>query len=329
MIKLFLLLYFKWLGSHEQAHEHARVHVYIILLLLLLLFSRRPHQTQPPIIVTLSPVLFPYTSYPCHPIPCTVPIYCLPVSPYPLYPSTETRHLIPYPIQCSTSYTVHSKPQALDLTPLALQSIPHPCTLKPNFKAPQPLRHCPSTSSSFSPFASFASSDPPPTYPYPNHPATSPPPPQTPPPPSGMPAAVCLKEALCARRDAFLRRRAIVVRIYCHTNTHTHAHTHTHTYTYITHICGMRRVQLYWCALVRLQIISPSYTSHNHTTIITGVRADDRTPALLACAPFAVCSQLIDPPHSLHRLSCAGTFSTFRNKILGYHTHTRRRTGIR
>ena len=35
---------------------------------------------------------------------------------------------------------------------------------------------------------------------YPNHPATSPPPPQTPPPPSGMPAAVCLKEALCARR---------------------------------------------------------------------------------------------------------------------------------
>ena len=39
-----------------------------------------------------------------------------------------------------------------------------------------------------------------PTNPYPNHPATSPPPPQTPPPPCGMPAAVCLKEALCARR---------------------------------------------------------------------------------------------------------------------------------
>ena len=36
---------------------------------------------------------------------------------------------------------------------------------------------------------------------HPNHPAsTSPPPPQTPPPPCGMPAAVCLKEALCARR---------------------------------------------------------------------------------------------------------------------------------
>ncbi len=39
-----------------------------------------------------------------------------------------------------------------------------------------------------------------PTNPYPNHPATSPPPPQTPPPPCGMPAAVCLKEALCALR---------------------------------------------------------------------------------------------------------------------------------
>ena len=39
-----------------------------------------------------------------------------------------------------------------------------------------------------------------PTNPYPIHPATSPPPPQVPPPPCGMPAAVCLKEALCARR---------------------------------------------------------------------------------------------------------------------------------
>jgi len=36
----------------------------------------------------------------------------------------------------------------------------HPCTLKTTFKAPPPLRHCPSTSCSFFPFnASFASSE--------------------------------------------------------------------------------------------------------------------------------------------------------------------------
>jgi hypothetical protein len=39
------------------------------------------------------------------------------------------------------------------------QLSPHPCTLKPSFKAPPPLRHCPSTSCSFSPFACFALSE--------------------------------------------------------------------------------------------------------------------------------------------------------------------------
>ena len=112
-----------------------------------------------------------------------------------------------------------------------------------------------------------------PTNPNPNPPATSPPPPQAPPPPCGMPAAVCLKEALCAaddgramlvkprfvaelaEKDAFLRRRAIIFRMYClfppptHTYTHTHTHTHTHTNIYIhrysTRIAGCRSVNLY------------------------------------------------------------------------------------
>ena len=90
------------------------------------------------------------------------------------------------------------------------------------------------------------------TNPYPNHPATSPPPPQAPPPPCGMPAAVCLKEALCARRK-----------------THSCAaepsscvcivmHTHTHTNTHITHIGGCRSVNLCCCAFVRIQ----SYHHH-------------------------------------------------------------------
>ena len=39
-----------------------------------------------------------------------------------------------------------------------------------------------------------------------------------------------------AEKDAFLRRRAIVLRIYClslsHTHTYTHIHTYTHTYTH-------------------------------------------------------------------------------------------------
>jgi len=63
-------------------------------------------------------------------------------------------HLVPYPLQCSASYTVDPKPQALGPTALARKSIPDPCTLKPNFQAPPPLYHCPSTSCSFSPFTS-------------------------------------------------------------------------------------------------------------------------------------------------------------------------------
>jgi hypothetical protein len=72
---------------------------------------------------------------------------------------SNIRHLIPYPLQCSISYlNGRSKAPALDPTPLPLQSIPHPCTLKQNFKAPPPLRHCSSTSCSFSPVASLATS---------------------------------------------------------------------------------------------------------------------------------------------------------------------------
>ena len=33
-----------------------------------------------------------------------------------------------------------------------------------------------------------------------------------------------------AEKDAFLRRRAIVLRIYCLSLSHTHTHTHTHTH---------------------------------------------------------------------------------------------------
>ena len=89
-----------------------------------------------------------------------------------------------------------------------------------------------------------------PTNPYPNHPATSPPPPQAPPPPCGMPAAVCLKEALCARRKTHscAAEPSSYVRIVIHTHTHTH----------ITHIGGCRSVNLCCCAFVRLQ----SYHHH-------------------------------------------------------------------
>ena len=84
------------------------------------------HQTKPhpyPLtLLTLSPVQSPYTSYSCH-----------------LYPSTDPFILYRTPLQCSTSYTVESKPQALGPTPLVLKYIPHPCALKPNFKTPPPL----------------------------------------------------------------------------------------------------------------------------------------------------------------------------------------------
>jgi len=112
---------------------------------------------------------------------------------------------------------------------------------------------------------------------------------------------------LCAEKDAFLHRRAIVERIYCHTHTHTDSHTHTHSNTHThkryiiiykrththTHtnkikgffICFMymivslvvfkrstclRSSNLYWCALIETTIVSSSITSHNHTTILYG-----------------------------------------------------------
>ena len=58
---------------------------------------------------------------------CTVPLYSQLLTHSPLYPSTDTRHLIRYPYGA-----VHLS------QPLTLQSIPHPCALKPNFKAPLP-----------------------------------------------------------------------------------------------------------------------------------------------------------------------------------------------
>jgi len=72
------------------------------------------------------------------------------------------------------------------LLPVVLNAVPiHTRVVLPPAKAPSLLLTAPPRS---------------PTNPYPNHPATSPPSPQTPPPSCGMPAAVCLKEALCARR---------------------------------------------------------------------------------------------------------------------------------
>ena len=81
------------------------------------------------------------------------------------------------------------------------------------------------------------------------------------------------RASLCSEKDAFLRRKAIVVRIHCHahsrthslslshthTNTTPHTHTHTHTKTYkCTYITGCRCVDLYCCAFLRLQ----SYHHH-------------------------------------------------------------------
>jgi hypothetical protein len=75
----------------------------------------------------------------------------------------------------------------------------------------------------------------PPTNPYPNHPATSPPPPQAPPPPCGMPAAVCLKEAPCARRKTHSCAAEPSSCVYIVTRTHTHTHVHIHIHIHITH----------------------------------------------------------------------------------------------
>jgi hypothetical protein len=67
------------------------------------------------------------------------------------------------------------------------------------------------------------------TNPYPNQPATSPPPPQTPPPPCGMPAAVCLKEALCARRKTHSCTAEPSSNVYIVTPTPTATPSHTHS----------------------------------------------------------------------------------------------------
>jgi hypothetical protein len=82
------------------------------------------------------------------------------MSPYLLYPSTDTGHLIPHPLQCRTSCTVDPKPPALDPTPFGLKSIPYPCVLHSKNKLqstiappPLPLHLC-----SFSLFASLSSS---------------------------------------------------------------------------------------------------------------------------------------------------------------------------
>ena len=102
------------------------------------------------------------------------------------------------------------------------------------------------------------------TNPYPNHPATSPPPPQTPPPPSGMPAAVCLKEALCARRKTHscAAEPSSYVCIVTHTHTHTH-HSHRR----------LPERELVLLCLCETTIVLPSYTSRHgiHYIIINDI----------------------------------------------------------
>jgi hypothetical protein len=103
-----------------------------------------------------------------------------------------------------------------------------------------------------------------PTNPYPNHPATSPPPPQAPPPPCGMPAAVCLKEALCARRKTHscAAEPSSYVCIVIHTHTHTH-HSHRR----------LPERELVLLCLCETTIVSPSYTSRHgiHHIIINDI----------------------------------------------------------
>ena len=108
----------QFLRSANKSLSH--VHVHLLLLLLLSAFSwpgssdPAPYSCHPhpPTPVTLSPVPPPYTPYSCHPIHYT----------------GQRTPVILYPIQCSTSYTVDPKPQALDPTPLALD--PTPLTLQ-------------------------------------------------------------------------------------------------------------------------------------------------------------------------------------------------------
>ena len=108
----------QFLRSANKSLSH--VHVHLLLLLLLSAFSwpgssdPAPYSCHPhpPTPVTLSPVPPPYTPYSCHTIHYT----------------GQRTPVILYPIQCSTSYTVDPKPQALDPTPLALD--PTPLTLQ-------------------------------------------------------------------------------------------------------------------------------------------------------------------------------------------------------
>ena len=106
-----------------------------------------------------------------------------------------------------------------------------------------------------------------PTNPYPNHPATSPPPPQAPPPPCGMPAAVCLKEALCARRKTHscAAEPSSYVCIVIHTHTHTHHAHHSHR--------RLPERELVLLCLCETTIVSPSYASRHgiHHIIINNI----------------------------------------------------------
>ena len=68
-------------------------------------------------------------------------------------------NLSSYMVPLTVHYISNCRSEAPSATSYTLgpKIYPSPCTLKPNFKAPPPLCRCPSTSCSFSPFASFAS----------------------------------------------------------------------------------------------------------------------------------------------------------------------------
>ena len=75
-----------------------------------------------------------------------------------------------------------------------------------------------------------------PTNPY-HHSATSPPPPQTPPPPCVIPAAVCLREPLCARGKTHSCAASSNVYIVTPTPTHTQTHANARTHSYCNICC--------------------------------------------------------------------------------------------
>jgi len=109
-------LAFLWPGASNPAPYSS--HPYPLL--------QSPLSPPIPIPVTLSPVPSPYTPYSRLPTP-----YTRQMTPVILHRTRSTGT----GTVCATSYTVDPKPEALDPTSLALQSIPHPSTLKPNFKA--------------------------------------------------------------------------------------------------------------------------------------------------------------------------------------------------